>query len=133
MQLLTPANHPLARKRRVQAQDLRAYPFVLAEPSTPNRRAQEHLLRDDIDHLHVIMEAYHAEVVLKFVSSGLGIALWFIHDSVAHATPGLHARIFDPHFERLGVFLVYRKHGQLPEPVREFCQVTRRLLRERRD
>jgi LysR family transcriptional regulator of gallate degradation len=37
--LMAAANHPLAQRRRIRFQDLRAYPWVLSRPSTPLRES----------------------------------------------------------------------------------------------
>jgi DNA-binding transcriptional LysR family regulator len=132
--LLTSAQHPLARKKRVEPLDLVDWPMVLAPPGNPLRRAQDRILRQhDLEgRIHTVMENHYTDLMLHFISAGLGIALWYLSLEEARAFAGVHARVFDPDFERLHVVMSVRKFAHLPPMVQEFRQLARRRLTARR-
>jgi DNA-binding transcriptional LysR family regulator len=127
--LLTAADHPLARKRRVTPQDLAGYPLILAPVGSIIRRGQDRLLRQSqLAEPHVVMESEHTHIVAQYVALGLGITLWNMQRWAVDLFPGLHARVFDPSFESLGGAMVVRKYARLPEHVQEFCRIVRQFL-----
>ena len=78
--------------------------------------------------MHMVMENHYTDLMLQFISSGLGISLWYLALEEARATPGIHARVFDPNFPTLQVVMVVRKHAHLPGVVQEFRHLLRRQL-----
>lgn len=130
--LLTAANHPLARQKRVRPEDLGDYPLILSHGSNPNRRMQDQVLHRHhlTERAHVVLENEHTYIVMKYVAAGLGIALWYASREMVQ--PQVHARVFDPTVPGLTVALAVRKHAHLSEPVREFGHLVRRHLAARR-
>lgn len=129
--LLTARDHPLSRKRRVTAEDLVQYPLIKA--ASYNLRALEALLRRHnlLDRMHVVMETGSTDIILKYVTLGIGVAVLFMGGKVDKPPVGVHARPFDPdETATLPVALMLRQGAYLPEHVQDFCQTVRRLLLE---
>jgi len=126
--LLTAADHPLARKKRIGAEDLTGQPLILAPAVSSIRRFQDRLLRQlrMTEPVHVVLETEHTHIVLQYAALGLGVALWTLQPWAVEQVPGLHGRVFDPAFESLTVAMIVRKYGRPPEQVEEF----RRLVRQ---
>jgi LysR family transcriptional regulator, transcriptional activator of the cysJI operon len=73
--LVTSPTHPLARKRRIVADDLRGQHFVLFESGSNTRRAlDEFFLRENIDP-KIVMETENVEIIKAMVRTGLGITI----------------------------------------------------------
>ncbi|MGE3808337.1 MAG: LysR family transcriptional regulator, partial [Gemmataceae bacterium] len=70
--LLTSEQHPLARKRRVQASDLADQPILLGSSAGVLRRVQDRILQESslVGRVQVAMETEHTYLVLKYVSLG---------------------------------------------------------------
>jgi DNA-binding transcriptional LysR family regulator len=72
--LVVPPKHHLARRKSVEAEDLRKEKFILREPGSATRAAiVSHLHKSDLQ-VDTIMEMENPESVKKAVQSGLGIA-----------------------------------------------------------
>lgn len=132
--LLTAADHPLARKRRIAPPDLAVYPLILAPVGSIIRRSQDRLLRQAhlAEPAHVVMESEHTHIVAQYVALGLGIALWNMQRWAVDLFPGLHARVIDPTFEPLCAALAVRKYARLPDHVEEFRRMVRQFLAGKR-
>jgi len=128
--LLLPAEHALARQRRVQPADLAAHPLIMSGKETFGTKTLERILRrHDLMHgIHVVMESPSTDVTRKYVAMGLGIALNYLGGETEDAAPGLVQRVFDPKLEPLPVYLVVRKGAHLPDAVQEFRQLARGAL-----
>ncbi|MBY0522557.1 MAG: LysR family transcriptional regulator [Gemmataceae bacterium] len=128
--LLTARDHPLARKRRVSAEDLVQYPII--KGAGYNQQSLEELLRrhDLLDRMHVVMESVSTDIIVKYVGLGIGIALVYVGNRTADWNMGdLHTRRFDPEeTDALPVALMYRKGAHLPDHVEAFCKNVRRHL-----
>jgi DNA-binding transcriptional LysR family regulator len=130
--LLTAADHPLARKRKILPQDVVRHPLILTPPDTPDRIILERLRQryQFNERLHVAMEVSTFDLIGKYVGLGIGIALVYLGAETGRALPGLRLRVFDPSLEGLPVALVVRKGAHLSEPTREFCRLVCRFLRK---
>lgn len=129
--LLMPSDHPLARKRRVQVEDLVEYPLITSSKETFSYKTLERMLiRHGLaDSIHVILESPNTDLLRKYVATGLGIALTYMGSEPEPAMPGLVQRVFDPKLEPLPVYLAVRKSAHLPPAVEAFRQVLRRHCR----
>jgi DNA-binding transcriptional LysR family regulator len=127
--LLTPADHPLARKKRVTPHDLVRYPLIVPpEGSYARRTLDQLLLRHNLaDQAHIVMETVLLEIIRKYVAAGIGIALVHIADEV-DPVPDVHVRIFEPRREAIAVGVVTRRGAHLSEPADAFCRELRRFL-----
>lgn len=130
--LLTATNHPLARKKRVTPEDLVHYPII--KGLSYNQQALENVLRRHnlLESVHVVMETGSTDIILKYVTMGIGIAVLYAGVDRLRQKSGLHIRPFDPEETRnLFVALMYRKGAHLPEHVADFCALVRKCLGER--
>lgn len=87
--LLVPADHPLARKRKVPLSSLSQHDFILREAGSGTRQATQEFLRRhglSIDRLRVSMELGSSEAVVSAVEAGLGVSIiskWAAEKSLA--------------------------------------------------
>ena len=126
--LVTAADHPLVRKKRVRPHDLVEYPLLLQPRTGYNYRMLERLLRRHglFDRMHVVLESPSTDTVLTYARLGVGVALIYVGLDLGRSLPGLRLRVFDPELPRLTVDLVVRKGAHLPE----HAEVFRRLVRQ---
>jgi DNA-binding transcriptional LysR family regulator len=123
--LLAARDHPLARKRRVSAQDLVQYPLIRGVSF--NQTALDNVLRrhDLVERMHVVMENGNTDIVLKYVALGVGVAVLFI-GADAQGGGEVHARPFDVEgTPRLRVALLTRKGAHLSPHAQDFCHTLR--------
>ncbi len=129
MQVVVPANHPMARKRSVTVEEVANYPLIL--PKTGNTRVViDRLLRDFRQHVQISMELASVETIKKFVGAGLGISII----SRTYAQPEVAANLLkliplegDKLFRELG--LVYRRDRYLSLPAKVFIEAVRESTR----
>ncbi len=75
MMLVTYPSHPLAKKGRVEPQDLVRQPFILYEPGSNTRRViDQFFVRDEIQP-RIVMETENVEIIKAMVRSGIGITM----------------------------------------------------------
>jgi molybdate transport repressor ModE-like protein len=107
--LVTPADHPLARRRNIRPSDLRGYPLVNGLQGMPDLSVTAVLDKAGVllaqPHL---VEATFTTTVLRYVETGFGIGLIFI-PGPRIARPGLHEHIMSRHFGRTIIHQVRRK------------------------
>ncbi len=68
------SDHPLARRRRLAAADLRGWRWVLREPGSGTRAVFEQAAHDLLGPLEVALELGQSEAIKQAVLAGLGIA-----------------------------------------------------------
>ena len=73
--LVVPRNHALARRRRLRVRDLEGLPLIAPPPELPHRVRLEQTLTDNEVSCQVVVEANGWELMLHFVSLGLGVAI----------------------------------------------------------
>jgi DNA-binding transcriptional LysR family regulator len=129
--LVTPRDHPLARRRRVGPRDMVAYPLVnaprgFADPATGAALAK-------LGAFHVLprrVEAFYSAVIRHYVQQGFGIGL-VVGLPGQRPASHLHERCMSQHFGRVPLYLAWRK-GALPEERgRAFADTIRKSLRRR--
>jgi DNA-binding transcriptional LysR family regulator len=75
MMLVTYPSHLLAKKSRVEPQDLVRQPFIVYEPGSNTRRAiDEFFVREQIQP-RIVMETENVEIIKAMVRCGIGITL----------------------------------------------------------
>lgn len=123
--LITPRDHPLARKRQIRPEDLRPYPLIDAWNALRDTPAHSTLVRLGLYETQPRWaEARHAEVIRRCVEVGLGIALVTgVPSQVVH--PRLHERIMSRVFGRSTVYLLRRKGTHAHPAVGAFAQAIR--------
>jgi DNA-binding transcriptional LysR family regulator len=130
--LVTPRDHPLARRRRFRPEDLLAYPFVNAPDGIPCPAVTAQLNKLGVFRTEPRrVEGYYTAVIRRYVEMGFGIGL--IVGLPTHRPPGnLHERCVSQHFGRLTMNLVFRAGGLEYEPARGFAQTLRELMARHR-
>jgi DNA-binding transcriptional LysR family regulator len=132
--LILPADHPLARARRITPHELVKHPLILPPKGGADRRTLDRILRKHnlTERVRPALVCGLIDVVKEYVSLGLGIAAMYVTEEVARRTPGLHVRPLDPQVERLPIEMAVRKGTYLPDYVEEFRGIVRRFLTDRR-
>jgi DNA-binding transcriptional LysR family regulator len=130
--LLTPSDHPLARKRRVTPQEIVRYPLIITpEGSFARRTLDQFLQRYDLgDRVHVVMETALLDNVCQYVAAGLGIALAHIAER-AEPMANVRVRFLEFKAEAISAGLVVRKGTHLSEPARAFRETLQKFLNQR--
>jgi DNA-binding transcriptional LysR family regulator len=113
--LITPQDHPLARRRYVRPCDLRPYPLVnspnaFRDPAIRILLEKLGLFRTQPRHV----EAFFTATIQRYVELGFGIGLIPRLPSF-NTYPNLHQRVMSQYFGRAGYFLIWRK-GELRPP-----------------
>ena len=125
MQVIVPANHPLATNRGAAVEEIANFPLIL--PKTGHTRVVlDRLLRAYREHLQVSMELASVETIKKFVGAGLGISIV----SRAYAQPEVAAGLVKlipleglKLYRELG--LIYRRDRYLSLPAKVFIETVR--------
>lgn len=126
--LVTPPDHPLVRRRRVQVRDLCAYPLVNAPVPRQNP-----VMAAALKELYALrtrpsrVEAFYAAAICRYVELGFGIGL-ITRVSAHPPQPNLHERSLSGVFGRPTVYLVRRKGTLQPGPAHEFARTVKAML-----
>lgn len=125
--LVTPRDHPLARRRRIVPRDLLHYPLVNAPNSMPDPAI--HAILDKLGVWKSEMrrvEAVYSATIRRCVELGFGIGL-VVGLAARPDHPHLHERSLSHHFGKLTVNLVCRE-GSQPTSARDFAELLRTRL-----
>lgn len=117
--IIAPPKHPLGNARRIRLEDLVEEPLIVAEASSPPRRALEDLAVERGLNLKIVMEAQDIYARIHAVARGLGIAPMYL-DAAAEALEGGHVLLLDVEGfpRRLERLLVTPRGGLLPDAAR---------------
>jgi DNA-binding transcriptional LysR family regulator len=129
--LVTPKDHPLARRRRVGPKDLLGFPIInapagFADPATG--AALQKLGAFNTQPRRV--EAFYTAVIRRYVELGFGIGL-VVGLPSRGPSKTLHERSMGRHFGRVPLHLVWRKGALQEERGRAFAQTIRASLNQR--
>jgi DNA-binding transcriptional LysR family regulator len=127
--LLTPPDHPLAKKKRLVAEDLIPYPLIVPpEGSYAHRTLSQFLQRHNLgERIHIVMETALLDVIKKYVAAGVGIG--FVHlAEEPDPMPDIHVRFLDSIRENLSVAAVSRKGAHPTELAQEFQRILRKAI-----
>jgi DNA-binding transcriptional LysR family regulator len=75
LMLITTPTHPLARRRRVSAQDLGNQPFILFEVGSATRRVIDHFFATEKLEPPIVMDTENVEIIKAMVKTGMGIGI----------------------------------------------------------
>ncbi len=75
LMLITTPSHPLARRRRVAAQDLGSQPFILFEPGSATRRVIDQFFATEKLEPPIVMDTENVEIIKAMVKTGMGIGI----------------------------------------------------------
>jgi molybdate transport repressor ModE-like protein len=127
--LISPKDHPLARRRTVRPQDLRGYPLI----NRPREGFADLSIAAILEKLGVFedqpprIEASYSTVIRQYVEAGFGIG-------IVPAVPGrrasatLHERPMGRYFGRVTVNLAWRKGALEQESLQAFVATLREVL-----
>jgi DNA-binding transcriptional LysR family regulator len=73
--LVTMPGHPLAKRKKITAQDLAVEPFVLFEAGSGTRRVIDRFFLSENIEPNVVMETENVEIIKAMVKTGLGIGI----------------------------------------------------------
>ena len=73
--LVTMPGHPLAKRKRITAQDLAGEPFVLFEAGSGTRRVIDRFFLSENIEPNVVMDTENVEIIKAMVKTGLGIGI----------------------------------------------------------
>lgn len=125
--LITPKNHPLARRRTIHPRDLRPYPLVNSTFAYPSSN-----IRQVLDHYQVGVHSYFVRAdytasIRRFVELGCGIGLVFAVPG-SKARSRLHERSMSRYFNNVLIHSLRRQGGFLSAPAEAFVKLIRRKL-----
>ncbi|HTU17475.1 MAG TPA: LysR family transcriptional regulator [Gemmataceae bacterium] len=126
--LLTPIDHPLARRRVVRPRDLLGYPLINGSEGMPDLP-----IRDLFAQVGMFLqapcgvEAALASSIVRLVTLGFGVGLVGALPGKP-APAGLHARNMTRHFGQQNICLVWRKHYPLSDAAQAFAAVVKTQL-----
>jgi DNA-binding transcriptional LysR family regulator len=75
MVVVTSGNHPLTRRRTIESQSLRRYPFVLFESGSNTRKVLDEFFLEEQIPVNVVMQTENVEIIKAMVASGLGVTI----------------------------------------------------------
>ena len=129
LSLITPVNHPLARKRTITPADWIKYPLIMPPEGVYARHVLDHLLeRHNLrERVRIVMETPLLDSIRQYVAAGLGIALVHIGQQ---RFPGirLHVRPLTDEEDSICVTAISRRGAHLSAPVDEFRETLRRFV-----
>jgi DNA-binding transcriptional LysR family regulator len=128
VRLITPKDHPLARRRTVHLRDLRPFPFVHGPAVCSNESTRAVLEWYGADQgTKYLVHTRFASSIRWFVRMGFGIGLVPAIPSAPH-DPDLHERSMSRYIGDIGVHLVRRRGAYTPPAGEDFIQFLRQEL-----
>lgn len=126
--LVTRADHPLARRRRVEPRDLCGFPLVNAPEGFSRPEVSETLRSLGVFGVQPRqVEAVTSAVIRHYVAMGFGIGLVLGRPGV-NRFPRLHERSMSRYFGRAGISLVWRQGAVLSESAKAFVVLVKKEL-----
>ena len=121
--LITPPNHPLARKSQVLASELIGEPLLLPKTGTTRNRLSAWLEAVE-DEISVSMELDSTEMIKRFVMTGLGVSFVAATHCIEEVAAGkLCAVSLGPDAMVRQVALIYRRDKALSKAALGFIEV----------
>jgi molybdate transport repressor ModE-like protein len=129
--LVTPKDHPLAKQRRVQPEDLLKYPVVNSPQGIPDPVIAAALQKLGVFQTQPRrLEAFYTGVIRHYVEQGYGIGFVVGLPGQGPMSARLHERSMSRHFGRVMVHIVTRK-GALTDLAQAFAGLIRSQLARR--
>jgi DNA-binding transcriptional LysR family regulator len=128
--LITPKDHPLARRRSVHPRDLRGFPLVNAREggSFPDPVIATLEKFGIFQTQPRRIEAVYTPVIRRYVEMGFGIGL-IVGLPSRPPSPNLHERSMSRHLGRLTIYLVWRRGVLRQGPVGAFTRTITTMLK----
>jgi DNA-binding transcriptional LysR family regulator len=130
MMLVTYPGHPLAKKARVEPQELVRQPFIVYEPGSNTRRViDEFFIREQVQP-RIVMETENVEIIKAMVRSGIGITLISQHAVEGEVREGQLAccRVGGGHTLVRETGWVYLKANRVPRKIEEMVKTLEKTL-----
>jgi DNA-binding transcriptional LysR family regulator len=126
--LVTPKEHPLARRRSIRLEDLRAYPLVNALDAFPDPAVMAVLDKADVllDHQHRI-NAFFAATICRYVELGFGIGL-VVAQPHRKPRPNLCQRVMTGYFGKVKIYAWRRRGAPFDSSADAFLATVRSAL-----
>jgi DNA-binding transcriptional LysR family regulator len=131
--LITPRDHPLARRRRLQPRDLVGFPLV----NSAKGGFADPVVAATLDKLGVFqdqpqrVEAIYTAVIRRYVELGFGIGI--VPGLPGRSpSPTLHERSLSRYFGRVAINLIWRRGAVQHNWIRAFAEVVKKRLVPRR-
>jgi LysR family cys regulon transcriptional activator len=125
---VTPADHPLAKKRTLKLEDLAEFPLVNSPRSFPNRVMKAALEEAGVFKKPRRVEAFYAAVTRRYVELGYGIGLVLGLANRPSTAGGLHDRSIAKLVAPETIYLVRRKTELPNEPLRALMRTISGVL-----
>lgn len=117
--LVSPVNHPLAKRRNLTWQELRGETMVFREPGSVTRSFLEHLLQTQSLEVNARLELEGNETVKQAVIAGLGISFLSAHVFQLELEAGQLAVLKVEGTPRLLDWCIVSPREQDPHPIRQ--------------
>ena len=130
MMLVTYPGHALAKKPRVEPQELVRQPFILYEPGSNTRRViDEFFIREQVQP-RIVMETENVEIIKAMVRSGIGITLISHHAVEREVREGQLAccRVGGGHSLVRETGWVYLKANRVPRKIEEMVKTLEKTM-----
>ena len=127
--LVTMPGHPLAKRKKITAQDLAGEPFVAFEAGSGTRRVIDRFFLSENIESNIVMETENVEIIKAMVASGIGSTLISNHAidrEVKAGTLIAHHIQARPLVRETG--WVYLKANRVPRKISEMIRVLDELL-----
>jgi DNA-binding transcriptional LysR family regulator len=129
LMVVTYPTHPLAKRGRVEPQDLVRQPFVLYEPGSNTRRVIDELFIKEKIQPRMVMQTENVEIIKAMVKSGIGITI-ISHQAVEREVKEgqLAACRIGGHTLVRETGWVYLKANRIPRKIEEMIRTLERTL-----
>jgi DNA-binding transcriptional LysR family regulator len=127
--LITPPDHPLARRRQVRPRDLRGYPLVNSVHPMLDLTLEAVLGKAGVlEAQPPLVEATFTSTTCRYVEMGFGVGLIFVPRG-RQVHPGFHVRVMSRDFGRTVIYQVHRKGVPPFQSVAAFLDIVKDRLR----
>jgi len=129
MMLLTYPTHALAKRGRVDPQELVRQPFVLYEPGSNTRRVIDEFFVKERIQPRIVMETENVEIIKAMVRSGIGVGITSLQAAEREVKEGQLAAVrITGHTLVRETGWVYLKANRIPRKVDEMIRTLEKTL-----
>ncbi len=125
MVFITPAEHPLARKKRIALEDIADFPLISYTRNTETRTIIDRPFREKKLNLDIKMELGNTDLILKYVELGYGVALVHNLGLTSRSSRSLSVHSLRSYFDPEWVYLIYSKNHRLSRAAEAFLGMVR--------
>ena len=116
--LVTPKDHPLAKKKSITLKDIADYPLILPTRGSNTRRAIERVFSERNLEFQVTMEVVGRQAIKTYVSLGLGISIMNDRYLNQDDRTQLFVRHLSNYFGKSEAAIITRRGRALTEPAK---------------